>query len=88
MTDSYPVAFKRRKRGEAEDLGKEMRGAQRVMGRTNSVFPTILCVPLKATGYESVSMVEQYTLPNTSAHEYSGPINQQYPDLPSITHLV
>ena len=52
--DSYPVAFRRRKRGDAEDFGKEIRGAQRVKGRTNSsVFPTILCVPPKATGYES-----------------------------------
>ena len=34
--DSYPVAFRRRKREDAEDFGKEMRGAQRVMGRTNS----------------------------------------------------
>ena len=31
----YPVAFRRRKRGDAEDSGKEMRGAQRVMGKTN-----------------------------------------------------
>ena len=30
--DSYPVAFKRRKRVDAEDFGKEMRGAQRVLG--------------------------------------------------------
>ena len=29
-SDSYPVAFRRRKRGDAEDFGKEMRGAQRV----------------------------------------------------------
>ena len=36
VPDSYPVAFRRRKRGDAEDLGKEMRGAQRVMGRTDS----------------------------------------------------
>ena len=44
-------------------LGRRLRGAQRVVGRTNSgkkasslllsVFLTILCVPLKATGYES-----------------------------------
>ena len=34
--DSYPVAFRRQKRGDAEDFGKEMRGAQRAMGRTNS----------------------------------------------------
>ena len=34
--DSYPVAFRQQKRGDAEDFGKEMRGAQRVMGRTNS----------------------------------------------------
>ena len=66
VTDSYPVAFRWRKRGDAEDFGQEMRGEQRVMGRANSgkgaslrlcfllsIFPTILCVPLKATGYES-----------------------------------
>ena len=47
--DSYPVAFRRRRRGGAEDFGKEMRGAQRVMEGT------ILCVPLRATAYESVT---------------------------------
>ena len=36
LPDSYPVAFRRRKRGDAEDFGKEMRGAQRVIRRTNS----------------------------------------------------
>ena len=41
--DSYQVAFRRRKRGDAEDFG-EIRGAQRVMGRTN----TILCAPPKS----------------------------------------
>ena len=46
-SDSYPVAFRRRKRGDAEDFGK-MRGAQRAMGRRNSVFPTILCAPPKS----------------------------------------
>ena len=35
--DSYPVTFRRRRRGNAEDFGNEMRGAQRVMGRTNSI---------------------------------------------------
>ena len=35
VADSYPVAFGRRKRGDAEDFEKEMRGAQRVMGRTS-----------------------------------------------------
>ena len=59
--DSYPVAFRRRKRGDAEDFGKEMRGAQRVMGRTNSEkvasftpsSPQSFARRLKATGYES-----------------------------------
>ena len=46
-SDSYPVAFRRRKRGDAEDFGK-MRGAQRAVGRRNSVFPTILCAPPKS----------------------------------------
>ena len=36
VTDSSPVAFRRQKRGDTEDFGKEMRGAQRVMRRTNS----------------------------------------------------
>ena len=34
--DSYPVAFRRQKRCDAEDSGKEMRDVQGVMGRTNS----------------------------------------------------
>ena len=49
--DSYPVAFWRRKRGDAEDFGKEMRGAQRVMRRTRS-SPQSFTRRLKATGYE------------------------------------
>ena len=43
MSDSYPVAFRRR-RGAAENYGKD------------ELFPTILCVPLKVTGYESGEM--------------------------------
>ena len=30
---SYPVAFRRRKRRDAEDLGKEMRARKGLMGR-------------------------------------------------------
>ena len=64
IPDSYPVAFRRRKRGDAEDFGKEMRGAQRVMERTNSEkvasfppsSPQSFARRLKATGYESASM--------------------------------
>ena len=52
-TDSYPVAFRRRKRGDAGDSGKKMRSAQKGYGK-DEVFHTILCMPLKATGYESV----------------------------------
>ena len=61
MPDSYPVAFRRRKRGDSEDFGKEIRGARRVMGRTNSrkvasfppFSPQSFARRLKATGYES-----------------------------------
>ena len=59
FTDSYSVAFRRQKRGDAEDFGKGMRGTQRVMGRTNSgkacfppSSPQSFARRLKATGYE------------------------------------
>ena len=52
QTRTQSGAFRRRKRGDAEDFGKEMRGAHRVMRRTNSelpsVFSTILCAPPKS----------------------------------------
>ena len=59
--DSYPVAFRWQKRGDAEDFGEEIEGQAKGYGKDEfgegsfllSVFPTMLCMPLKATGYES-----------------------------------
>ena len=52
-----------RGREETERIwGRRSRGAQRVMGRTNpsllSLFPTILCVPLKRPGTSLVFLGE------------------------------
>ena len=54
-SDSYPVAFRRRKRADAEDFWEGDEGRAKGSGKNELVFPTILCVPLKATGYESVN---------------------------------
>ena len=64
LTDSYPVAFRRRKIGDAEDSGKEMKDTAKGYGKDElSVFPTILWVPLKATGYESAIFTSRARVP-------------------------
>ena len=79
FTDSYSVAFRRQKRGDAEDFGKGMRGAQRVMGRTNSgkacfppSSPQSFARRLKATGYESGLLIGGIC--HGQAHLIMGPL--------------